>query len=105
MIDDISEQQQVAKEISDAISSPVNWDTNFDEDDLEAELDGLMDEQELEEQHNLEQELLKVGPTPTLPDLPEDPVPVAAAVPAAKKKVSKKVEDEDDMAELAAWAS
>ena len=103
MIDDISEQQQVAKEISDAISSPVNWNADFDEDDLEAELDGLLEEQELEEQSTLDEELLKVGPTPVLPDIPVDAVP--AAQPAAASKPKKAVVEEDEMAELAAWAS
>ena len=102
MIDDISEQQQVAKEISDAISSPVNWDNAYDEDDLEAELDDLLEEQELEEQSNLDQALLDVGPAPVLPEIPVHNVPVPAAATKAKKT---KVTDEDEMAELAAWAS
>ena len=41
MMDDIAEQQDVAKEISDAISNPVAFGQEFDEDDLEAELNEL----------------------------------------------------------------
>ena len=41
MMDDIAEQQDVAKEISDAISNPVAFGQEFDEDELEAELNEL----------------------------------------------------------------
>lgn len=36
MMDDIAEQQDVAKEISEAISNPVAFGQEFDEDELEA---------------------------------------------------------------------
>ena len=99
MMDDISEQHEISKEISDAISSPVAFGHDFDEDELEAELNDLEAELELEEQAALDQELIGVGPAPNvnLPDVPN------AALPAVKTK--KKEEDEDDMAQLAAWAS
>ena len=99
MMDDISEQHEISKEISDAISNPVAFGHDFDEDELEAELNDLEAELELEEQAALDQELIGVGPTPNvnLPDVPN------AALPAVKAK--KKAEDEDDMAQLAAWAS
>ena len=41
MMDDIAEQQDVAKEISEAISNPVAFGQEFDDDELEAELDEL----------------------------------------------------------------
>merc|ERR1711941_43331 len=63
MMDDIAEQQDVAKEISEAISSPVAFGQEFDEDELEAELDALGEELELEEQEELDKQLLDVGPT------------------------------------------
>merc|ERR1712047_206213 len=47
MMDDIAEQQDVAKEISEAISNPVAFGQDFDEDELEAELDALGEELEL----------------------------------------------------------
>merc|ERR1740128_504724 len=99
MMDDIAEQQDVAKEISEAISNPVAFGQDYDEDDLEAELDALGDELELEEQEALDKQLLDVGPAvpSSLPEVP-------TAEPA--KSRAKKAEDEDpDMAELAAWAS
>ena len=95
MMDDIAEQQDVAKEISDAISQPTAFANEFDEDELEEELENLQLELESEENEKLERELLDVGPT-TLPDVP------TTEVPKAKKKAKQ---EEDDMAELAAWAS
>jgi charged multivesicular body protein 4 len=102
MMDDIAEQQDVAREISDAISSPVAFGQEFDEDELEAELNELEAETELEEQADLEKQLLDVGPKTELPEVPK----AEPAVPSASKpKAAKKQEDDDDMAELAAWAS
>ena len=71
----------------------------FDEDELEAELDALGEELELEEQEELDKQLLDVGPAVALPDVPR-------AVPAKPQAAKAKKEEEDpDMAELAAWAS
>merc|ERR1711936_1499814 len=97
MMDDIAEQQDVAKEISEAISNPVAFGQDFDEDELEMEGD-------MEEQQKLEAELLDVGVTDDLPEIPS--TEPAVAKPAAAPQKKKKVEEEDpDMAELAAWAS
>merc|ERR1712142_1413510 len=52
LMDDIQEQQDIANEISDAISNPVGMAADFDEDDLLAELDEL--EQEELDKHLLE---------------------------------------------------
>ena len=96
MLDDIAEQQEVAKEIRDAISNPVAFGQEFDEDELEAELDLLEAEAEGDEQARLEKELLDIAPS-KLPDVP-------TAEPKTKTK-SKKAQEDDEMAELAAWAS
>jgi len=96
MMDDIAEQQDVAKEIADAIANPVAFGQEFDEDELEAELDALGDELELEEQEALDDQMLNIGPLPSVP---------AAQVPTVVQPAKKKVEEDDDMAELAAWAS
>lgn len=71
MMDDIAEQQDVAKEISDAISNPVAFGQDVDDDELEKELEEL-------EQEALEDELLKVGPSAgaadVLPAVPQGEV-------------------------------
>merc|ERR1712168_776841 len=63
MMDDIAEQQDVAKEISEAISNPVAFGNEFDEDELEAELEELEKEGEIEEQRKIDEEFLDVGPS------------------------------------------
>merc|ERR1712200_315440 len=70
MMDDIAEQQDVAREISDAISNPVAFGQEFDEDELEAELDALGEELELDEQEALDKQMLDIGPSVGLPDIP-----------------------------------
>ena len=99
MMDDIAEQQDVAREISEAISQPTAFGQDFDEDELEAELEGLEAELDEAEQEALNRELLDMGPAVdhALPEVPSQPLPVA--------KAKKAVAVDDDMAELAAWAS
>lgn len=70
MMDDIAEQQDVAREISDAISNPVAFGQDADEDELEKELEELQQEQ-------LDKELLGIDTTTEeLPAVPTS-VPVA----------------------------
>lgn len=72
MMDDIAEQQDVAKEISDAISNPVAFGQDADEDELEKELEEL-------QQEELDKELLGIESTDELPAVPATSVP---AVPS-----------------------
>ncbi|CAG5977538.1 charged multivesicular body protein 4b [Menidia menidia] len=90
---EITEQQEVAQEISDVISRPVGFGEEFDEDDLMAELEEL-------EQEELDKNLLEIEATEDVP-LPSVPSTSLPSKPA-KKKVE---EDEDDMADLEAWAA
>lgn len=103
MMDDIAEQQDVAREISEAISNPTAFGQEFDDDELEAELNELEAEGEAAEQEELDRQLLKVGPSAaeTLPEVPA----AEPARPAAAKAKPKPVAVDDDLAELAAWAS
>lgn len=114
MMDDIAEQQDVAKEISDAISNPVAFGTlyymqpnviwfyllvpmnfmtasdsiwfsrisgqDYDEDELEQELEAL-------EQEELDKDLLGVGTsTNELPEVPIGDLKEPAATPKEKEK-------------------
>nr|ABM55604.1 putative chromatin modifying protein 4B [Maconellicoccus hirsutus] len=96
MMDDIAEQQDVAKEISEAISNPVALGHDYDDDELEKELEQL-------EQEALDAELLKAGPSGMDVPVPtEEPV----AIPGkARAKPSHTQQEEDDMKELQMWAS
>jgi len=92
LMDDVAEQQEIANEISDAISNPVGFGQDVDDDDLMKELEDL-------EQESLEEKLLDVGPiADKLPSVP-------AAQPAAAARAKPAAADDDEMRELEAWAS
>lgn len=91
LMDDIAEQQEVANEIAEAISNPTGFGQDVDEDELLAELEEL-------EQQELDEQLLNVGPTPVAPKLPDVPS-------AAPEKAKSKKQEDDDLAELEAWAN
>lgn len=97
MMDDISEQTELANEISEAISSSVGFGQDIDEDELNAELEEL-------EQEDLDEQMLQINaaaePALPLPSVPNTELPSGPS--RAKQAV---VEEDDDMAELAAWAS
>lgn len=95
IMDDIAEQHDVANEISNAISNPVGFGEDIDEDELTRELEEL-------ETEELEKGLIDVpGPT----KLPAIPTELDEEEKTKVKKPAKKVEDDDDMKELEAWAS
>jgi len=89
LMDDIQEQQELANEISEAISNPIGFNQDVDEDDLLAELEGM-------EQEDMDEQLLNI-PSAAL-NLP--------SVPTAQPTTTTHEEEEDpDMAALAAWAT
>ncbi|XP_034950053.1 charged multivesicular body protein 4b [Chelonus insularis] len=93
MMEDIAEQQDIAKEISDAISNPIAFGQDIDEDELEKELEEL-------EQQRLDEELLSINnPLPEIPDA------IVTPVAPPKKTKAKPVEDDEDLKQLEAWAS
>jgi len=89
IMDKFQEQQDLAKEIGDAISAPTGVQL-VDEDELERELAEL-------EQEKLDSELLKIGALPEVPRVPAS----AGKVPAA----AAKSDEEKELEELAQWAS
>ncbi|XP_026966704.1 transmembrane 9 superfamily member 1 isoform X3 [Sagmatias obliquidens] len=82
---DITEQQEVAQQISDAISRPVGFGDDVDEDELLEELEEL-------EQEELARELLHVGdkeeePPVTLPSVPSTHLPAGPGSAALRMTV------------------
>lgn len=69
-MDDIRDQMDLANEISDAISQPVNFGVEFDEEELNDELEQL-------EQEELDAKLLDTGASGVgeLPEVPDFAVP------------------------------
>ncbi|KPP64280.1 charged multivesicular body protein 4b-like [Scleropages formosus] len=70
LMQDITEQQELAQEISDAISKPTAFGEDYDEDELMAELEEL-------EQEELDKNLLEIGGTENvpLPNVPSTSLP------------------------------
>ncbi|XP_018550863.1 charged multivesicular body protein 4c [Lates calcarifer] len=91
LMQDITEQQDVAQEINDAISRPFG--ETFDEDELLAELAEL-------EQEELEENMKTMG---GLPSVPSSKVP--SGRPSQRATTKKRVEEDDDMRMLASWAT
>jgi charged multivesicular body protein 4 len=98
LMDEIEEQQQVARELADALSKPAGIGDDLDDDDLMKELEEM-------EEADLNKQLLNVGPAPAdtlvsqLPTAPTDYLPAAPQKHATKKK------EDDDLADLEAWAT
>ncbi|KAJ1336721.1 hypothetical protein BSLG_007040 [Batrachochytrium salamandrivorans] len=103
-MDDIREQMDLANEISDAISQPVGFGTEFDEDELNEEL-------ELMEQEALDAQLLDTGvdintspavPTTAVPGKPHIVFSIFffVTIAQAPRPIKKHAVDEED-AELA----
>ena len=87
---------QTANEITNAISQPLN-PMYADNDDLEAELDGIDNEME---QEAFDKQLLEI-PAPEdlqLPDVPTQPMPKIE--PKVQPKVQSKDEVDSDIKEL-----
>jgi len=98
VMDDIQEQQDIAAEISAAISRPIDMPgIDMDDDDLLAELEDL-------EQEELDSNLINAGnaavPATSLPSVPNTQLP---AVPAQQQPVANK--EDDDLAELENWVA
>ncbi|XP_046972496.1 charged multivesicular body protein 4c [Vanessa cardui] len=93
IMDDIAEQHDISREITDAISNNVAFSNDIDEDELERELEEL-------EQEELDKEMIGINvPSDSLPEVPStEPVP-------EKSKQSKSDEDDKDFALLKSWAT
>uniref|UniRef100_V9LBZ7 Chromatin modifying protein 4C n=1 Tax=Callorhinchus milii TaxID=7868 RepID=V9LBZ7_CALMI len=85
MMQDITEQHDIAQEISDAISRPVGFGEEFDEDELLAELEEL-------EQEDLNKKMIH-----GLPKVP------ATSLPSKSAKAKKKPKEDDEMKRLESW--
>jgi charged multivesicular body protein 4 len=100
-MDDIRDQMDLANEISDAISQPVGFGAEFDEDELNQELEDL-------EQEELDAKLLDTG-IDLAPSVPSNSVPGMVlkvfnfqAIAQAPRPVKKQVVEDDVDDELAA---
>jgi len=88
IMDELAEQHELSNEIANAISSPVGFQADIDERELEDELAQL-------EQESLREQMTQVN----LPSVPAHPVP-AYSQPATTNKAKN-----DELLELQQWAS
>ncbi|NWW96349.1 CHM4C protein, partial [Rhynochetos jubatus] len=104
LMQDITEQQDVAQEISDAISNRAGFGDEFDEDELMAELEELEQEELNKGMRNVR---LPSVPSTSLPSRPGKLLacPFTFLMIKTCSLTRKRAEDEDEMKKLAAWAS
>ncbi|KAL5178531.1 Vacuolar protein sorting-associated protein 32 2 [Glycine soja] len=89
-MDEINEQTENMKQIQDALSAPIGAAADFDEDELEAELEEL-------EGAELEEQLLQPATT-----APAAPVQVPAGQQPTRPVPAKRTPEEDELAALQA---
>ncbi|KAJ3310176.1 ESCRT-III subunit protein snf7 [Blyttiomyces sp. JEL0837] len=94
-MDDIREQMDLANELSEAISQPVNFGIDFDEDELNQEL-------ELLEQEELDAKLLDTGLGAGLEGMPAVPDTVPAVAQPPRPQRVQAEEEDPELAELKA---
>ncbi|XP_074174599.1 charged multivesicular body protein 4c [Rhinolophus sinicus] len=107
LMQEITEQQDVAQEISEAFSQRVGFGDDFDEDELMAELEEL-------EQEELNKKMTSIR----LPNVPSSSLPaqpdrtpgrtqgLSSTVQRSRAASSRRAEEEDDdITHLAAWAT
>ncbi|KAI5060508.1 hypothetical protein GOP47_0024928 [Adiantum capillus-veneris] len=94
-MDDINEQTENMKQIQDVLSAPIAGGTEFDDDELEAELE------ELEEQE-LEKQLLRPGTSLPPTRLPSVPAVARASHIPARAQPQRTTREEDELAALQA---
>uniref|UniRef100_A0A1E1WJH6 Charged multivesicular body protein 4b n=2 Tax=Pectinophora gossypiella TaxID=13191 RepID=A0A1E1WJH6_PECGO len=95
IMDDIAEQHDISREITDAISNNVAFPNDIDEDELEKELEEL-------EQEDLDKEMLGINvPTDKLPDVPSGEL----VHDKPKPSKSKANDDDEEFAKLESWAT
>lgn len=102
LMQDITEQQDIAQEISEAFSQRVQFADGFDEDELLAELEEL-------EQEELNKKMTSMKlpnvPSSSLPAQPSRKAGVPSSVHRSRAASSRRAEEDDDFKQLAAWAT
>jgi len=106
MMDEVNESVQNIEEVGEALSAPMGFGADIDEDDLLGELDELCEEDNEAERAAYDAELFGPGqvpavrqqPVPVMPTVPQ-PVPVMPTVPTPAAPVET---GEDEFARLEA---
>ncbi|KAJ3067118.1 ESCRT-III subunit protein snf7 [Podochytrium sp. JEL0797] len=94
-MDDIKDQMDLANELSDAIAAPINFGAEIDEDELDAEL-------ELLAQEELDSKLLDTGLGAGLSAMPAVPSTIPAVAQPPRPQRVQAEEEDPELAELKA---
>ncbi|KAM8911184.1 charged multivesicular body protein 4c [Lycaon pictus] len=105
LMQEITEQQDIAQEISEAFSQRVGFGDDFDEDELMAELEELEQEALNTKMTNIRLPNVPSSSLPAQPDrLPGGTSGVSSTAHRSRAASSKRTEEDDDIKQLAAWA-
>ncbi|CAK7289412.1 charged multivesicular body protein 4c [Vulpes vulpes] len=105
LMQEITEQQDIAQEISEAFSQRVGFGDDFDEDELMAELEELEQEALNTKMTNIRLPNVPSSSLPAQPDrLPGGTSGVSSTARRSRAASSKRTEEDDDIKQLAAWA-
>ncbi|XP_033059472.1 charged multivesicular body protein 4c [Trachypithecus francoisi] len=103
LMQEITEQQDIAQEISEAFSQRVGFGDDFDEDELMAELEELEQEELNKKMTNIH---LPNVPSSSLPAQPDRKPGMSSTARGSRAASSRRAEEEDDdIKQLAAWAT
>lgn len=103
LMQEITEQQDIAHEISEAFSQRVGFVDGFDEDELLAELEELEQEELNKKMTNIRLPNVPSSSLPAQPERKASRVPTAHRSRAASSR--RTGEEDDDIKQLAAWAT
>ncbi|XP_027417463.1 charged multivesicular body protein 4c isoform X2 [Bos indicus x Bos taurus] len=106
LMQEITEQQDIAQEISEAFSQRVGFGDDFDEDELMAELEELEQEELNKKMTNIRLPNAPSSSLPAQPDRGSGRMPGAPSARRSRAASSRRTEGEDDdIQHLAAWAT
>lgn len=107
LMQEITEQQDIAQEISEAFSQRVGFGDDFDEDELMAELEELEQEELNKKMTNIRLPSVPSSSLPAQPDRVPGRMPsMPSSAHRARAASSRRAEEEDDdIKQLAAWAT
>ncbi|KAF6037577.1 chmp4b [Bugula neritina] len=83
---------EIVNEVSEAHVAPVEFEHDYDEDELNKELEKLVEEE-------LASKVVGIDESTGLPSVP------TSSLPAARTTTTATAEEDDEMAELSAWAA
>ncbi|KAF5926353.1 hypothetical protein HPG69_011484 [Diceros bicornis minor] len=107
LMQEITEQQDIAQEISEAFSQRIGFSDGFDEDELMAELEELEQEELNKKMTNIRLPNVPSSSLPAQPDRMPGRLPGLSSTAHRSRAASSRraAEEDDDIKQLSAWAT